>query len=78
MKLISLTWRDPGDSLVTENFEADKVKVHTEQGWLKLNGPDGLLRIFPADKICLVQFVEKEEPARILRPSAVPAEFQPS
>ena len=77
MKLLVLTWRDPTNSLQSEQFDAEVAKVHTEQGWLKLSGPDGILRILPADRVCLVQFVEKEEAPRIVRPEMSP-KFQPS
>ena len=72
MKLLVLLWRDPTNSLQEERFDSEKVKIRTEPGWLKLTNDAGPLRLIPSDKVHLVQFVDAEEPPRIVSPHLTP------
>lgn len=72
MKVIGIIWRDPQGNLKPEKFDADAFKVKTEDGWLKIIGPDGPFRLIPSDKVCTVEFIEEKEESPILSPHAVP------
>jgi len=72
MKLLVILWRDPTNSLQEERFDSEKVKARTEAGWLKLTNENGPLRLIPSDKVHLVQYVESEEPSRIVSPHLTP------
>ena len=72
MKILGLYWRDPHGNLVTEKMkESDGFKVHTEPGWLKLNGKDGAIRYIPSHLVALVEFIEQSDEPRILRPDQI-------
>lgn len=72
MKVIMLSWRNPVCDLMQEQFDADKFKVFTEPGWLKLKSEETghIVRLIPSDKICLVEFGEVKDKPRILTPEA--------
>jgi hypothetical protein len=71
MKVIVVHWRNPVGDLQQDQFEADKVKVATDPGWLKLYSKEegAVMRLLPSDKVCLVEFGEVKEKPRILTPA---------
>ena len=74
MKVVQLIVRDPSGSVQAETFDMNDVKLHTEAGWLKMTTKDGTpVKWIPSDKVCLIQFGEKQEPdvPRILRPDQI-------
>lgn len=59
-KYIEIAWHHPVPNV--ERFDADKFKIKTEDGCLKLIGEDGPVRIIPTHRVDLVQFGEEEVP----------------
>jgi hypothetical protein len=70
MKVIIVHWRSPVGDLQTEQFEAEKVKVATDPGWLKLYSKEegAVIRLLPADKVCLVEFGEVKDKPILVTP----------
>ena len=70
MKVIIVHWRSPVGNLEQEQFEAEKVKVATDPGWLKLYSKEegAVIRLLPSDKVCLVEFGEVKEKSGIVVP----------
>ncbi len=62
MKVIVLIWRGPDGSVVRENLDASKYKIHTDPGWLKLHSEEAgkIIRILPVGKVEAVEFRELE------------------
>lgn len=79
---IIISWRDPIGNMRDEQFDAEKFKVHTEAGWLKLtsNEAGGIIRIIPSTRVGIVQFIEEPEESKVLKPTLMPPgpKFQPS
>lgn len=77
MKVIVISWRDPGANLQQEQFEQEKFRVHTEPGWLKLYSKEQgqVVRLIPVEHVRLVEFGEVQEKPRIIKPTEVEVPF---
>ncbi len=74
MKIFLIIWRDPNGNLTEEKFDAEKFKIHTEPGWLKLHSKEHgqIVRLLPSERVSIVQFGEEPEESKIVVPRIVP------
>lgn len=68
-QIIQIVWTPPD---TVENFPSDEYKVKTEDGMVKLiSEKHGIVRIFPATGVRLIQFITPEEKPTIIKPSDI-------
>lgn len=76
-QFIQIAWLPP-TQLTVEQFDADQFKVKTEDGMVKLIGPDGIMRIMPQAQVKLIQFITPEEKPRLIVPEMAGVERGPA